>query len=283
MNAHDDMEQRLRTAFRSVAKLPHPATNRVRVTTDRQPGDIGRRRPPRLLIAVASGAALALVIALAVIFGPHSSAPSGTHDQSPAPASNTGPPRTTTTNPTPVPGLGRGTEQITYQPFIGAMLKPELHVSSQESGTCFTYGGGAQGRYIYRCGTMQPCVAGSLGTGAPLACPLGSPASNDVVLWTATSVDSTGFTPPTAKTPFAMQLSNGAFCVLVNAAWSGLGPFGCDGSPSGGGTPPGLPADCRQPVPAAAATTSRYWTARCQAQLTQTSPFLSTTVVKIWF
>jgi hypothetical protein len=274
MNDGDlDMEQRLRTAFRAVAELPTPAA-----LGDRQP-DHRRRspRPPRrLVIAVVSVAALALVVALALAFGPRSAAPPLAH---PGPAS---PPAVgpTTTTPTRQLGSGLRTEQLTYRPFNGAALKPDLHVSARQSGTCFQYGGGAQGRYLYRCGTMQPCVAGSLGPSAPLACPLrANPAANDIVLWTATSVDTTGFVPATAKTPFAMQLADGAICALVNAAWSGLGPFGCNGSPAGGAYPTATPADCHQPVP----TTTPYWTAQCQGQLTPSSPFSGTTVAKVWF
>jgi hypothetical protein len=266
MNDADlDMEQRLRTTFRAVAELPRPAA-----AGDRQLDD--RHRPPRrLVIAVVSVAALALVVSLALTFGPRSTAPPLAH---PNPASH---PAVTT--PTPQLGSGLRTEQITYQPFIGATLKPDWHVSARESGTCFQYGGGAQGRYLYRCGTMQPCVAGSLGPSAPLACLLGAPEANDVVLWTAPSVDTTGFIPATTKTPFAMQLSDGTICELVNAAWSGLGPFGCDGFPNAGGSPATTPADCRQPV----AGNTPYWTTECQEQLTQSSPFTSTTVVKVWF
>jgi hypothetical protein len=270
MSEPDDMERRLRLAFRAVAELPRPEPG-----SGYGPADSRRRPPRRLLVAVVSVAALALVVTLALAFGPGSAGP-------PSPASHSPSTATTTTNPTPQLGNGLRTEQVTYRPFTGATLKPDQHVAARESGTCFQYGGGAQGRYLYRCGTLQPCVAGSLGPNAPLACPLGAnPAANDVVLWTATSVDTTGFIPATAKTPFAMQLSNGAMCELVNAAWSGLGPFGCDGSAGGGGSPAATPADCHQPVAATAAT--RYWTAECQDQLTQSSPFTSTTVVKVWF
>jgi hypothetical protein len=270
MNEQSGIEQRLRTAFRAVAELPAPAA----ATAAAGPPAPTDRRRPRLFIAIASVAALALVVALALTFGPHSSAPQGSHDQSPAPASHSHTtPTTTTTTTTPAPPLGRGTQQITYQPFTGSVLNPDLHVAAQESGTCFQYGGGADGRYLYRCGTIQPCVAGSRGTNAPLACPVGAnPLTNDVTLWTATSVDTTGFVPATTKTPWAMQLSNGVVCSLVNAAWSGLGPFGCGGS--AGSTP----ADCHQPVAA-----SIYWTAECQNQLTQSSPFTSTMVVRVWF
>lgn len=109
--------------------------------------------------------------------------------------------------------------------------------------------------------------------------PLSNPTTNDVILWTATSVDATGFVPAPTKTPWAMQLSDGAVCALVNAAWSGLGPFGCNPSAGTGGAGATTgPADCRQPL---APTTQ--WTAECQDQLTQGSPFGVQPVAKIWF
>jgi hypothetical protein len=91
-------------------------------------------------------------------------------------------------------------------------------------------------------------------------------------MWTATTVNTTSFLPATTKTPFAMQLSNGAVCAFVSAAWGGLGPYGC--------STPGVttPADCQQPKAA-----TPYWTASCQDQLTDTSPFTSMTVEKVWF
>jgi hypothetical protein len=109
-----------------------------------------------------------------------------------------------------------------------------------------------------------------------------NPTTNDVTLWTATSVDTTGFVPATTKTPWAMQLSDGEICSLVNAAWSGLGPFGCSSSTGTGGTggtgAATGPADCRQPL-----ASPTQWTAECQDQLTQASPFGVQPVAKIWF
>ncbi len=298
MSDHFDLEERLRLALRSVAELPAPCSVRES-TRGGQPGPRPPRRHQRLLIAVASIAALALVVALALTFGPHSSAPPVVHPKTPAPASHphshphphpqmhgsvtpTTPVTTpvTTTPATPTTPTTPATEQLTYQPFNGSQLDPSLHVAAQESGPCFTYGGGADGRYLYRCGTIQPCFAGSDGTSAPLACPVGAnPTTNDVVLWTATSVDATGFVPAPTKTPWAMQLSDGAVCALVNAAWSGLGPFRCNPSAGTGGAGATTgPADCRQPL---ASTTQ--WTAECQDQLTQGSPFGVQPVAKIWF
>jgi hypothetical protein len=257
-----DMEERLRRAFRAVAELPKPVPAAG-------PGRHypGRLRPRRPLVVVVTVAALALVVGLAVTFGPRSAPPTGR--SGPGPAS-----QPTTTVPSP------STEQITYQPFDGSGLDPSLHLAARQSGECFTYGGGADGRYLYRCGTMQPCFAGPDGTSAPLVCPIGAdPLSGTVILWQATSVDATGFVPATTRTPWAMQLSDGVICSLVDAAWSGLGPFGCSTTTGTGGTGAASgPADCRQPVPSAT-----LWTAGCQDHLTEASPFTPTTVVKVWF
>jgi hypothetical protein len=284
MSEHDlrepgDIEQRLRTAFRAVAELPGPVPRAAPAGRGRQ--DTARRRPPRrLLVTVVSVAALALVVALALTFGPHSSAPRGAHGPGSAPATHsTSTTSTTSTTPGPHAAPVLRTRQVTYQPFSGTRLKRNLHVAAHRSGTCFAYDGGTGDKYLYRCGTMQPCVAGSQGTKAPLACPVGGdPTSHDVVLWTVTSLGTTA-EPATPKFPFAMQLSNGPVCVLINAAWSGLGPYSCS-HPGGGGTPSAatIPADCHRPV-----VGTPFWAAQCQDQLTQTSPFTSTTVVKLWF
>jgi hypothetical protein len=318
----DGLEERLRLTFRAVAERPAheaipaatPAAAPAPAPALRvagRPGARPGRGHRRFLIAVASIAALALVIALALTFGPHNSTASRTVPKGPAATSHQNPPAsllpvthplghttpTTPTTPTPLttptvtplttPPV---TEQLTYQPFEGSQLDPSLHVAAQGSGACFTYGGGADGRYLYRCGTIQPCFAGSDGTSAPLACPLdANPTTNDVTLWTATSVDTTGFVPATTKTPWAMQLSDGEVCALVNAAWSGLGPFGCTssaGTSSAGNSSTGTgatgaatgPADCRQPL-----SSTTLWTAECQDQLTQASPFGVQPVAKIWF
>jgi hypothetical protein len=69
-----------------------------------------------------------------------------------------------------------------------------------------------------------------------------------------------------------MQLSNGMICEFVSAAWGGLGPYGC--------STPGVstPADCRTPQ-----LSTPYWTADCQDQDTDASPFTAMTVQKVWF
>lgn len=284
MRDYQDIEDRLRTAFRAVAESPVPPA------ASHEPAGHGRRTSiltdgghRRCLIVIVSVAALVAVVALIAAYGPRNGGKADTHTPVPAtqpqtssppsslPTSTTVPLSTTTTSPAAAPG----TQQITYEPFVGSEVDPSLHVVSQQSGSCFEYGGGADGRIYYRCtGTpvvTQPCLAGPQGTSAPLVCPDGSVLSDNVFLWTATSVN-TSFVPATTKTPWTMELSNGMVCEFVSAAWGGLGPYGCSA--------PGLttPADCRQPQAA-----TPYWTADCQDQETDASPFTSVTVEKVWF
>lgn len=282
MTGDDKIEERLRSAYRAVAELPGPITGSQDPGRHAQGGFFAPgRRHPHLLAVVVSVAALAAVVALVVNYGPRNGTKSPSHvpanqpiTTSPLPSS----PTSTTTLPAPTttttaPPVAAGTQQITYEPFVGSGVDSSLHVTARESGSCYQYGGGVDIRYYYRCGTIQPCFAGPQGTSAPLVCPAASnPTTNDVVMWTATTVNTTSFLPATTKTPFAMQLSNGAVCAFVSAAWGGLGPYGC--------STPGVttPADCQQPKAA-----TPYWTASCQDQLTDTSPFTSMTVEKVWF
>ena len=291
MNDNEDIEDRLRRALREVARQPTPegaADLRGRRTW----WSPTRLRSVRLLVTVGAVAAVGAAIGLAVAYAPSGGPPH--HGNRPAAAerpTTSSFPTTTLAPPTTVPGSTTttlnispttvptaptttppGTATMTYEPFVGGQIDPALHVTSHGSGPCFEYGGGADGRDYYRCGTSQPCFAGPQGTSAPLVCPAQQdPASGDVLEWTATSVD-TSFTPATSKAPWAVQLSNGVVCSLVNAAWSGLGPFGCN---VGDGQ---TPADCRMPQ-----SGQPYWSTACQDQESQASPFTSMTVMTIWF
>lgn len=285
MRNHLDIEERLRTAFRAVADSPGPPAASGSPARQGRPKFLRSGSHPRLLVVVATIAAVAAIVAIVVAYGPRNGgkpvSPSPVPVTQPPPNSSSTslPPRTSTTLPlvtTLVPAIALGTQQITYEPFTGSTVDRSLHVTGQQSGACYEFGGGVYGRIYYRCiGTpdvMQPCFAGPQGTSAHLVCPDGPVTSNDVTLWTVTMVDTTGFIPATVKSPWAMQLSNGMVCELVNAAWGGLGPYGC--STPGSTTP----ADCRAPEPSAT-----YWTAECQDQLTDTSPFRAMTVEKVWF
>jgi hypothetical protein len=72
-----------------------------------------------------------------------------------------------------------------------------------------------------------------------------------------------------ASRPWAVRLAGGQICVLVDAAWGGLGPFGCQ--------PPGPLADCHMP-----AEGSPWWTVACQGQETESSPFADYRVETVW-
>jgi hypothetical protein len=275
---NDTMEERLRHALRAVAELPgrpQPASGPPRREGQRDLLSPVRRHP-RLVASIVSVAAIAAAVSLLVAYGPHNAPGPLSHPKVPAShptTSTTTPPppastTSTSTTTTTVPAVTVGTERITYQPFVGSALDPSLHVTGRQSGACFEYGGGADGRSLYRCGTMQPCFEGPQGSGAPLVCPSGDVTADNVVEFSATSID-TSYVPATTRTPWAMQLSTGQVCTLVNAAWSGLGPFGCDGTPA---------ADCHPPQ-----ASSPLWTADCQDALNAASPFTAMTVEKVWF
>lgn len=175
-----------------------------------------------------------------------------------------------------------GTVQLTYQAFVGDHLDPALTVTWSDSGDCIRYGGGVDRHWYYRCfGTTSstgghsfvydPCFDGPSGTAAPLAC-VTDPTVPKVVQFSVTSVD-TGTPPATTANPWAMRLSNGQVCVFVSAAWGSGGPYGCQAF-SG----EGKMADCHEPIAA-----QPWWSAACQAQDTDQSPFVPTQVDTIWF
>lgn len=187
--------------------------------------------------------------------------------------------RTTTTR-APTTSVPTGTVQVTYQAFVGDHLDPRLGVTSTDSGDCIRYGGGDQGHWIYRCFGMQtgdhsyvydPCFDGPSGTAAPLAC-VTDPTVPKAVRFSVTSVD-TATPPATTAYPWAMQLASGQVCLRVSGAWGSGGPFACQVISKTGSL-----ADCHEPsagVP--------WWSAACQEQNSDQSPFVPTQVAKIWF
>jgi hypothetical protein len=225
-----------------------------------------RRQRVRRLAVVFSALVVAAVVAVIVAYGPRSSR-IGPH---PSPATQPTLGSTSTTSVT------SGTQEITYDPFTTSGISPSLHVTSQVTGTCIRYGRGTTGHVYFRCfatggGIYDPCFAGPRDTNAPLVCPT-DPTSSEVVALTATTVTSDG--PPSPSViPWAMQLSSGQVCLFVSAAWSGLGPYGCQPGPS-----PQPVADCHTPQ-----SSRPLWTAACQDQETDASPFASKDVVRVWF
>ncbi|MGO9028253.1 MAG: hypothetical protein ACLQOZ_06460 [Acidimicrobiales bacterium] len=262
----EDLERRLRSLSAGADNVPFPSGPTLRATAR-------RRRERRGAVVVVAVVVVAAAIGTSVLWRPTASHTTPA-SRKPVPTTTTAPFVTTTTPPTASTVAPEGTQDIRYDPFTATGVDPSLQVTSQASGTCIRYGGGADGQYYYRCfapGIYDPCFAGPQGTAAPLVCP-SSPVSADVVEVTVTSITSTE--PPTASVhPWAMQLSTGQVCLFVSAAWGGLGPYGCQPS----STAPSF-ADCHQPVSA-----QPYWNADCQDQQTDSSPFTSMEVAKVWF
>ncbi len=220
----------------------------------------------RALVVAISALVVAGAIGATVAYGPRS-APVGPHR---APATQPPPGSTSTSS------VARGTEKITYEPFTAAGIDPNLHVANGATGNCIRYSRGTVAHYYFRCfasggGIYDPCFAGPQYTSAPLVCPT-SPTSSNVVAFTVTTVSSEE-PPSTSSIPWAMQLSNGQVCLFVSAAWNGLGPYQCAAAPDGASV-----ADCHTPD-----EPSSSWTAACQDHVTETSPFASKDVARVWF
>lgn len=278
-----DDERRSDPTSRLLTDFVHHVSEQV-VVPEFTPGGRGvrrrRRQAPsglRVLAAVVAAVAVIAAVALVVVYGPRSTtiSPNRTPATQPGPAPTQPVPGPTSTTSAPTPAV-TGTRQITYEPFTATGIEPSLHVTSHVSGTCIRYGGGAAGRFYFRCfatsgGIYDPCFAGPTSTSAPLVCPT-SPTSVDVVAFTVTAI--TSDEPPSPSlTPWAMQLSGGQVCRLVSAAWGGLGPYACQ--------PPLTPqsvADCHVPT-----ASPPSWTAACQAQEQDASPFASKQVMAVWY
>ncbi len=129
------------------------------------------------------------------------------------------------------------TRVVTFDPFTasGSLAFP-LHASGSATGTCID--AGVAGGASYRCfasspgGIFDPCFAGPRGPSEPLAC-VTSPKDPNVVMLRATSIQDLVPVPPPPR-PWAIELASGTVCTLVNAAWDGLGPFGCQPTPGEG-------------------------------------------------
>ncbi|MGH9054968.1 MAG: hypothetical protein ACRDYY_03765 [Acidimicrobiales bacterium] len=139
------------------------------------------------------------------------------------------------------------------------------------SGNCT--GAGVAGNSSYRCfagsDIYDPCFARPGATSGPLVCPA-NPAAPDVVEFNTGSLPA-ALSGALQQRPWAIQLANGQVCIQVNAAWGGLGPFGSQPAP------PGPLADCHVPDQAIP-----WWTAACQEQLKDSSPFIAYRVVTAW-
>lgn len=173
----------------------------------------------------------------------------------------------------------QGTAQVVYQPFTAqGTIDPRLKVTKVVSGGC-NAGSGVAGYSSYRCGAqtsvgyeiLDPCFARPGATTGPLVCP-SNPAGDDVTeLNTATIPPAAASQGGPEQGPWAVQLANGQICIWVNAAWSGLGPLGCQLKQ------PPAPADCHPPQ-----ASTPWWTAFCQNQFTDSSPFVPYRIVTVW-
>lgn len=169
-----------------------------------------------------------------------------------------------------------GTQQIRFDPYTsGGTAVAGLHVTQTVTGTCVA--AGVAGNSSFRCFAQpsavvyDPCFVPPHATSGPLLC-VADPAVPDAVEFDLGPLPSPASGAPAAR-PWAMELANGQVCVLVNAAWDGLGPFACPVPGSG----PGAEADCH--APEARAPT---WRAECQAEESASSAFEVLPVVRVW-
>jgi hypothetical protein len=183
-------------------------------------------------------------------------------------------PRTATTSAA-TSTTAPGTQEVGFDPFSPqGTIRPPWVVSHTVSGTCVA--SGVAGATSYRCfgqpqaGIYDPCFAPPNAKSGPLVC-VADPTTTDVVQFdTGTLPTAPAGVPPTR--PWAMRLPNGQVCVLVDAAWGGLGPFAC---PVPVATSP--VADCHVPTQGAP-----WWNAACQIQENASSPFVEVRITMLW-
>ena len=142
------------------------------------------------------------------------------------------------------------------------------------SGRCSSPG--VAGATSYRCIAQpdsvayDPCFAPPLATRGPLLC-VADPIDMDVVQFSVGALPTAPATTPQTRL-WAMRIGNGEVCVLVKAAWAGLGPFAC---PTASAT--STVADCHAPE-----HTAHGWSTACQAKENASSPFSAFGVVNVW-
>jgi hypothetical protein len=179
---------------------------------------------------------------------------------------------TTTTTATYTPSAGSGTRRVTYEPFTAqGTIDPSLRVTATMNATCVS--GSAAGTSSYRClagsSVRDPCYARPGATSGPLVCP-SNLATGEVVELTVTSLPALGVDAP-REWPWAIQLSNGQVCRLASVGGNGLEPFRCQGaSPQ--------PAGCLFPE-----QRTPWWTADCQDQASDSSPYSNHRIDTAWF
>jgi hypothetical protein len=248
------------------------------------------RHRRHLFVAAAAAAAVAVAVALPIaltsgtarktvmVFSPPTSGPTPVSTASPpstaAPVTTpTSALPTTTPESTPFGRTSPGTQVITYEPFNAqGAIQGGLHVTKVLEGSCTS--AGVAGNMSYRCfsgsGIYDPCFARSGATSGPVVCSA-NPTIPDLVQLNTGSLPPPPSGAPSRGYPWAIQLADGQVCVVVDAAWGGLGPFGCQSSPRG------PLVDCHFPKQA-----TPWWTAACQEQLSTSNPFTSYKVISAW-
>ena len=219
----------------------------------------------------AAGSALVLV---ALAFSACSSAP-GPHAGAGAGSTTTTAATTTSTSSSSTSTPAEGTQQVGFDPYSpGGTLLPSVQVTQKVSGTCLSPG--VAGTSSYRCFAQpgsriyDPCFAPPHAANGPLEC-IADPTSPDAVEFDVGALPAAPSGAPAARA-WALQLSNGQVCVLVNAAWGGLGPFACPIPAAASSI-----ADCHAPQKAAP-----WWSAACQGQESTSSAFSAYRVLKVW-
>jgi hypothetical protein len=187
-------------------------------------------------------------------------------------ASVAAPTTTTTTTTTNAAPAGSGTRHVTYEPFTAqGTIDPSLRVTAMLNATCVA--SGLAGTSSYRClapkSVRDPCYAKPGATSGLLVCP-SDLATREVVELTVTSLPALAAAAP-KEWPWAIQLSNGQVCRLATVGGNGLEPFRCQGaSPQ--------PAGCLLPE-----RRSPWWTADCQDQPSDSSPYSNYRIDTAWF
>lgn len=230
-----------------------------------------RTSRPRLVAITALGSLLAVGLTLASCTTSYPGSPGG------GASSTTGAQGTTTSTGTPRGGVRTtlpDTEEVAYYPFTPlGTADPSLSITRTVSGTCT--GDGVAGADSYRCFAhpsgeiFDPCFSPPRASSGPLLC-VPAPNVTDVVAFDAGALAAAS--PRAPLRLWAMELADGQVCVLVDAAWSGLGPFACPAP-----TARGSFADCHPPVRGASA-----WSAACQNAETASSPFTTVLVHRAW-
>jgi len=181
----------------------------------------------------------------------------------------------TTPSPTATSTTGAGTQEVRFDPFSAqGTLLPTEQVTVRVSGTCVAPG--VAGMTSYRCFAQphstiyDPCFAPPHATSGAIEC-IADPSTPEAVEFDTGALPAAPPGAPATR-PWAVQLANGQVCLLVAAAWGGLGPFAC---PTPGAT--SSVADCHVPQPA-----TPWWSTACQAQESAASAFSLVRVVKVW-